>query len=167
MLHRRPFLVQGHAHFGELDLRAFDLSDLLLSDGRVGLHQPEAHRRLAEVVRGKHKQQRVGAQLHAVGLLDHAGVLVFQGRHMTFERSELRVGATHGAFQRPNRRLVVPHKLLAQLNFLVEQTHLLCGVVAVALRLVEQILCGFELLRDAVAFLLKGRLVVGLGKAIR
>ena len=52
---------------------------------------------------------------------------------------------------------------LSQFDFLVEQADLLCGVVAVALGLAQQVLSRFELLGDAVALLLQGGLVAGLG----
>ena len=149
--------------FGELDLGVLNLLHLLLPNRRVGLDQPEAQRGLAEVLCGKDKQQRVCAQLHAVGLLHHAGVLVFQGGDVALQGADLGVGAAHGAFQRADRGLVVPHQLFAKLDFLVEQADLLRRVVAAALRLIQKVFCGFELLRDAVALFLKGGLVVGLG----
>ena len=52
---------------------------------------------------------------------------------------------------------------LSQFDFLVEQADLLRGVVAVALGLAQQVFGRFELLGDAVALLLQGGLVAGLG----
>ena len=76
-----------------------NLLHLRLADGRVGLNEPEAQGGLTEILGGKHKQQRVRAQLHAVSLLHHTGILVLEGSDVPFEGAQLGVRATHGPFK--------------------------------------------------------------------
>ena len=164
-LHLATFFGQVDADFAEFGLGGFDLGDLLLADFGVGLKEAEAQRGLVEVLGRKHKQERVLAQFHAVGLLDHARVFVLEGGDMAFQGAQLRVGAAHGPLQGADAGFVVPHELFPELDLLVEQAHLRGRVGPVLAGLGQQVLRGFQLGGDAVALLLQGGLVLGAGLA--
>lgn len=164
-LHFAALLGQVDADFAEFGLGGFDLGDLLLADFGIGLKEAEAQRGLVEVLGRKHEQERVLAQLHAVGLLDHARVFVLEGGDMAFQGAQLRVGAAHGPLQGADAGFVVPHELFPELDLLVEQAHLRGRVGPVLAGFGQQVFCGFQLGGDAVALLLQGGLVLGAGLA--
>ena len=155
-----PFLGQVDADFAEFGLGFLDLGDLLLPDFGIGLKKPEAQRGLVEVLGRKHEQKRILSQFHAVGLLDHAGVFVLEGRDVAFEGAQLGVGAAHGALEGADAGFVVPDELFSELDLLVEEPHLRGRIGAVLAGLGQQVLGGLELGGDAVALLLQGRLAL-------
>ena len=158
-------LGQVDADFAEFGLGGFDLGDLLLADFGIGLKEAEAQRGLVEVLGRKHKQKRVLAQFHAVGLLDHARVFVLERGDMALQGAQLRIGAAHGPLQGADAGFVVPHELFSELDLLVEQAHLRGRVGPVLAGLGQQVLRGLQLGGDAVALLLQGGLVLGAGLA--
>ena len=158
-------LGQVDADFAEFGLGGFDLGDLLLADFGVGLEKTEAQRGLVEVLGREHEEERVLAQLHAVGLLDHASVFVLEGGDMAFQGAQLRVGAAHGPLQGADAGFVVPYEFFSELDLLVQQAHLGGRVGPVLAGLGQQVLRGLQLGGDAVALLLQRGLVLGAGLA--
>ena len=157
------FFGQRHANAGQFGLGLLDLCHLVFARFGIGLDQPESHDGLGEVVGRKHKHPRVGRQLHAVRLLDHAGVFLLEGRDVAFKGANFRVGAVHGPLQRADGGFVVVDEFLAQLDLLVQQRHLGGRVVAVAARLLEQVFRGGELLGQPVPLALQRGFVARLG----
>ena len=154
-------LGQVDTDFAEFSLGGFDLGDLLLADFGIGLKEAEALRGLVEVLSREYEEERVLAQLHAVGLLDHAGVFVLEGSDVAFQGAQLGVGAAHGPFEGADAGFVVPHELFPELDLFVQKAHLRGRVGPVLAGFGQQVLRGFQLGGDAVALLLQGGLVLG------